>query len=171
LYKPVASLLVIVSQLRRSGVNLLAEGNIILFGRAATYLGVTTMIAKVKQFKKKDRVRSIISSIFFLVLILAGVAFLAVSNLRISKRRQDLLSQIAKLEEEIKIQEKKNEELKAGISQVSNQDYLEEEARERLGLKKPGEEVVAISNIEIQEQETETGKEKSLWQKILEFFK
>ena len=129
------------------------------------------MIAKVKQFKKKDRVRSIISSIFFLVLILAGVAFLAVSNLRISKRRQDLLSQIAKLEEEIKIQEKKNEELKAGISQVSNQDYLEEEARERLGLKKPGEEVVAISNIEIQEQETETGKEKSLWQKILEFFK
>ncbi len=129
------------------------------------------MLSKTKNFKRKDRVRSIISSIFFLALILAGVAFLVVSNSRITKRRQDLLSQIARLEEEIKIQEKKNEELKAGISQFSNQDYLEEEARERLGLKKPGEEVVAISNIETQEQKPEAEKEKSFWQKILELFK
>ena len=61
--------------------------------------------------------------------------------------------------------------MKAGISQSQTQDYLEKEARERLGLKKPGEEVVAIKKIQSEEGTKEVKQEKNLWQKILEFLK
>ena len=64
-----------------------------------------------------------------------------------------------------------NQELKAGISESQTQDYLEKEAREKLGLKKPGEEVVAIKKIQSEEKPTEQKEEKSLWQKFLEFLK
>jgi cell division protein FtsB len=92
--------------------------------------------------------------------------------MKINKRKEELNSQIQKLEEEIQNQMKKNEELKAGLSQTSDQQYLEEEARERLGLKKPGEEVVSIQKVETEEPKTEEKpKPKSLWQRILEKLK
>ncbi len=73
------------------------------------------------------------------------------SNWKINKRRQELISQINKLEEEIKQKEQQNIELQAGVSQVTNQDYLEQEAREKLGLKKPGEEVVSVQKVETEQ--------------------
>jgi cell division protein FtsL len=118
------------------------------------------MISKGKKNKKSSR-WEIISPIFLVLLIILGIAFLVVSNLRISQRRQELISQIAKLEEEIKAQEKQNAELQAGVSQVLDQNYLEQEAREKLGLKKPGEEVVLVQQVETEETKTEQKKEET----------
>jgi len=127
------------------------------------------MIAK-KQ-KKKKSFQEIFLSVLFVFFTLAIIGLLAVSNFKIRERRKELLSQIETLEKEIKNVENKNQELKAGISESQTQDYLEKEARERLGLKKPGEEVVAIKKIQSEEQQKEVEEEKSLWQKFLEFFK
>jgi len=127
------------------------------------------MIAKRRKKKKS------IQGIFFLILVIFFVismtALLLISNFKIREKRKELISQIEMLEKEIQNFEKKNQELKAGISQSQTEDYLEKEAREKLGLKKPGEEVVAIKKIQSEEKPTEQKEEKSLWQKFLEFLK
>ena len=127
------------------------------------------MIAK-KQ-KKKKSFQEIFLSVLFVFFTLAIIGLLAVSNFKIRERRKELLAQIETLEKEIQNVENKNQELKAGISESQTQDYLEKEAREKLGLKKPGEEVVAIKKIQSEEKPTEQKEEKSLWQKFLEFLK
>ena len=127
------------------------------------------MIAK-KQ-KKKKSFQEIFLSVLFVFFTLAIIGLLTVSNLKIRERRKELLAQIETLEKEIQNAEKKNQELKAGISESQTEDYLEKEAREKLGLKKPGEEVVAIKKIQSEEKQKEQKEEKSLWQKFLEFFK
>ncbi|MBZ9569821.1 septum formation initiator family protein [Patescibacteria group bacterium] len=123
-----------------------------------------------KKRKKKKSFQAIFFSILFGLFALAITIFLIISNLRINRRRKELISQIGTLEKEIQILEGKNEELKAGVDQSLTESYLEKEARERLGLKKPGEEVVAIKKIETQEPE-EIEQEKSLWEKVWEKIK
>jgi hypothetical protein len=59
--------------------------------------------------------------------------------------------------------------LQAGISVGESEAFLEQEARDKLGLKKPGEEVVAVLPPE-ENQVNATPTEKTLWQKILQFF-
>lgn len=95
--------------------------------------------------------------------------FLITSNLRMNKKRSELLAQISYLEKEIHIWEEKKQKLEAGILEKETESYLEKEARERLGLQKPGEEVVAILPPE-QSEEKEVQKEKSFWEKLLELF-
>jgi len=124
-----------------------------------------------KRRKKKKSFQEIFLSVLFVFFTLAIIGLLAVSNFKIRERRKELLSQIETVEKEIQNVEKKNQELKAGISESQTQDYLEKEAREKLGLKKPGEEVVAIKKIQSEEKPTEQKEEKSLWQKFLEFLK
>lgn len=122
------------------------------------------MITKTKKFKKGTRQTIFFSTLIgFLVLLIVG--FLIFSNLKISQRRAELTSRIEALKKEIQTLEEKNQQLRAGISQVETESYLEKEARERLGLKKPGEEVVVVLPPEEEEVKKE---EKSFWQKILE---
>ena len=123
------------------------------------------MIAK--KGKKKKSLQDRLFQLFFGIFAIGITIFLIVSNLRINKKREKLISQIDTLQEEIQILEEKNERLKASVSQTEQESYLEKEARERLGLKKPGEEVVAIKKIETEEPE-EPEPEKSFWQKVWE---
>ncbi len=125
------------------------------------------MIAKGKNFKRDDSSESKFLPIILGILVFALIGFLAVSNLRINKKRTELQSQIGRLETEIKTLEEKKEKLQAGISAGESESFLEKEAREKLGLKKPGEEVVVV----MPPKETSEGKtqeKKNLWQKILE---
>lgn len=100
------------------------------------------------------------------------MGFLIITNLKIYQRRAQLTARIAGLEEEINILEQKNQELEENISQAGGEEYLEKVAREQLGLKAPGEEVVVITgekekeNEEIEEQErTWREKIKNIFQK------
>jgi cell division protein FtsB len=124
-----------------------------------------------KKSKKKKSFQKIFTSFLFSSFAVAIVVLLVTSSFRMRERRKELVSQIEVLKKEIQNLEGKNQELKMGISQSQTQDYLEKEARESLGLKKPGEEVVAIKKIQSEEGANETRQEKNLWQKILEFFK
>lgn len=125
------------------------------------------MIQKKKTFKKRRWGRNIFLSIFLIILALAITTFLITSNLKISQKRSGLNSQISRLKKEIEILEEKNQKLKSTISESQTEGFLEKEAREKLGLKKPGEEVVGILPPEEKEPE-EVKKEKNFWEKILD---
>ena len=118
-----------------------------------------------KKSKKKKRLRDIIFPVLLILGVISLVAFLMISNFRINEKRQELTSQIRVLKEEIQNLEQKKEQLQAGLDQTQTESFLEKEARERLGLQKPGEEVVAIKKIELEETVEEL-PEKSFWQKV-----
>ncbi len=117
--------------------------------------------------RKKRSYRSLLASIFIGILTLGLIGFLVVSNWKINQRKSELMSRIESLKEEIQTLEGKKAELLAGITMSPEEENLETAAREQLGLKKPGEEVVSIK----QEQNEEGAKQeekKSFWQKIWE---
>ena len=124
------------------------------------------MIQKTRKIKRESSFKAVFFSIIILLLILFFAGFLIFSSWRINQRRAELISQIKILEKEIQTLEQKNQELGAGLSQLSDEDYLEKTVRERLGLKKLGEEVVVV--LPPPESKKETPKEKNFWQKILD---
>ena len=99
-------------------------------------------------------VRGTLFPLLMIIILLAVVGFLAFSNIKMRDYRQRIISQLYQLEDEIRILENRNEELKAKISQSGTQDFLEQVAREQFNLKAPGEQVVVISK-ERNSQETE----------------
>jgi cell division protein FtsB len=117
-----------------------------------------------KKSKKRKSLQDTLFPALFVLLAVALGAFLIISNLRIGKKRGELTSQIDALKKEIQILEEKKEQLQAGVSQTQSESFLEQEARERLGLQKPGEEVVAIKKVE--SEVVEEPQEKSFWQKV-----
>ena len=117
------------------------------------------MVAKSDKNKKE----SLFFSILLGVLVFVVIGFLIVSNLRINQRRNELNSQLRSLQQELQILEVKKTQLESGLSESLEESYLEEEARERFNLKKPGEEVVAVLPAEEEEGDME---EKGFWQKI-----
>ena len=124
------------------------------------------MIAKIKIFKSNTPFKDKFTLIILGILFFAIIGFLAVSNFRINKKKIELQSQADSLKKEIQILEEKREQLRAGILEGESESYLEKEARDRLGLKKPGEEVVAVLPPK-ETQGTSTQENKTFWQKIL----
>jgi len=124
------------------------------------------MIAKIKIFKSNTSFKDKFTLIILGILFFAIIGFLAVSNFRINKKKIELQSQADSLKKEIQILEEKREQLRAGILEGESETFLEKEARDRLGLKKPGEEVVAVLPPK-ETQGTSTQENKTFWQKIL----
>jgi len=125
------------------------------------------MIAKIKIFKSNTPFKDKFTLIILGILFFAIIGFLAFSNFRINKKKIELQSQADSLKKEIQILEEKKEQLRAGILEGESETFLEKEARDRLGLKKPGEEVVAVLPPKETTQNT-TQQNKSLWQRILQ---
>jgi len=120
-------------------------------------------VEKNERSSNKDKFAFIILGILFF----AVIGFLALSNFRINKKKIELQSQADSLKKEIQILEEKKEQLRTGILEGESETFLEKEARDRLGLKKPGEEVVTVlPPKETAEQKTQENK--SLWQRVLE---
>ena len=121
-----------------------------------------------KRRKKRKSWSEFFFSFLIGIFVLGIVTILFFSNLKINERKKELTFQIEVLKEEIQKLEERNAQLKSGISQSLSPDFLEKEARERLGLKKPGEEVVVIKKIESEGELNEVKEEKTLWQKLLD---
>lgn len=123
--------------------------------------------SSLRRKKAGSSLQTIFFSIFLGILILAAIGFLVFSNLQINKRRTELTLRLESLKKEIEILVEKNQELTAKIPQVQKESYLEKEARERLNLKKPGEEMVVVLSPDKSEEE-KPEEQKSFWQKFLE---
>lgn len=122
------------------------------------------MIPK-KRKLKKGYFTNLIVSVLLIGLVAVVVGFLVISNIRIYQERSELKSQINLLEKEAKKLEEQKEELESGLSETQSESFLEKEAREKLGYKKPGEEVTVVLP---PAENTPTEKPKSFWEKLLE---
>ena len=121
------------------------------------------MLSKFKKNKKASFFRDLFFSVFIIIFILLIVGFFIITNWKINKKRAVLTARVESLRKEIQILEEKNKELKEEISQSGSEEYLEKVAREQLGLKAPGEEVVVINKEEKEEQPEIKQNEKNFW--------
>jgi len=86
------------------------------------------------------------SRIFFSVAILV-VVFIGLGISRSVIRKVEIEREIAALKADIKAVDGKNDELRRVISYFGTPEFKEREARLRLGLQKPGENVIVIPNL------------------------
>ncbi len=94
------------------------------------------------------------------------------ANFKLFQNKKESQEQAAVLLERVTNLEESREVVEHAILKGSTIDYLEETAREELNFQKPGEKVVAFP-IETPEESTTTlfTPQKSLWQKLKDFFK
>lgn len=121
------------------------------------------MLSKFKKNKKASFFRDLFFPVFIVIFILLIAGFLIITNWKINKKRAVFTARIESLRKEIQILEEKNKELKEEISQSGSEEYLEKVAREQLGLKAPGEEVIVINKEEKEEQPEIKQNEKNFW--------
>ncbi|MDD5145597.1 MAG: septum formation initiator family protein [Candidatus Pacebacteria bacterium] len=115
--------------------------------------------------KKENTTQGAIFAIAVAIITVLVTVFLVVSNWRINQRKTDLTQKAESLKKEIQTLEDKITNLKANATQTQNQEYLEQIARDNLGLKKEGEEVVVVTS-EATTTEIKTEVKKNFWQKI-----
>lgn len=127
------------------------------------------MISKSRRIRKGNSHQTIFFSILIGSLLVLVIGFLIFSNLKISQRRADLTARIEDFKKEIQILEKKNQELRAGITQTESESYWEERAREQ-GLVREGEKQVVIVPSEGSQRE-EGGRAQNLSERVLEKIK
>ncbi|MCD6148887.1 septum formation initiator family protein [bacterium] len=110
--------------------------------------------------------------VFLTLIFIFLFGYLVFSNWNIYKKRNKFNRGLKLLEEKLEKAEKRNQELKKAIAAVSDKSYIEKVAREKFGLKKPGEKVVVIKReeIELPPKEEET-KSQSFFGRCFESFK
>ena len=101
------------------------------------------MVTRIKKQRKKKSKEEVIFQAIFFVLILFSIGFLAFSNWKISKKREELTTKIESLKEEIGLLEQEKQELETGISETEKESYWEEKVREQ-GYVKEGENPVVV---------------------------
>ncbi len=107
------------------------------------------------------------------ILILVFIVILIIANIRIYKKRQEFLSQLSSLKQQIRDIELRNSQLKQGIEKSNNTDYIEKVAREELDLQKPGEKAVSFIMPKTEEQKNDSAKSnyfQVFWQWIKDKF-
>ena len=105
------------------------------------------------------------------IFIIAVIVLLVIINNLVHSiydiwNKQDLLNQAQK---ELTKEESKNQKLKAELSYVQTQKFIEEEARNKLFLVKPGEQQVLIPNKSIESSKVQE-KQIPNWQKWVNLF-
>jgi cell division protein FtsB len=105
---------------------------------------------------------------FFLIIVIVFLLFInnLVHSIYDIWSKQDLLNQAQK---ELTTEESKNQKLKAELSYVQTPKFVEEEARNKLFLVKPGEQEVLIANNATQSSKIQV-KQSPNWQKWLNLF-
>lgn len=97
--------------------------------------------------------KKIVSSKLTMLIGAFLLIFISVSLIKEIVRRYEINREIAKLEEEVAELDARNTELTDLIAFFNTDTFLEQEARSRLNLQKPGEKVVIIPDIESIPQE------------------
>jgi cell division protein FtsB len=115
------------------------------------------MVTKIKKQRKKKSKEEVIFQAIFFVLILFFIGFLAFSNWKIAKKREELTTKIESLKEEIGLLEQEKQQLETGISETEKESYWEEKVREQ-GYVKEGERSIVV--IPPEESSGEEGDQK-----------
>jgi len=89
-------------------------------------------------------IKKILSSKITLFLLLLCFIWLGLSVADVYYKKYKIAKEVNDLKDQIAKTEKSNQQISAMIDYLSSQSFLEKEAREKLNMKKPGEEVVII---------------------------
>lgn len=90
------------------------------------------------------KVFRIFSSKAFTTVLLAFVALIGFALVRDYQKQKDITTETASLEQEIEGLEAQKIELSRLVDVLESTNYIEQEARLRLGLKKDGEKVISV---------------------------
>ncbi|MBU4142579.1 septum formation initiator family protein [Patescibacteria group bacterium] len=102
----------------------------------------------------ENKLKKIFSSRTVLFLLLLAFVWLSLVLVRAFYKKRQLDQEIGALKSEVEKMDKKGQELNQFLGYFSSQDYLEKEAKDKLNLKKEGENVVMV-----QEPAAEAAKE------------
>jgi cell division protein FtsB len=130
------------------------------------------MIAKRKKQKKSRLNEDLIFQVITIFLVVFFIWYLAVSNYRIARKREELTERIGGLIEEVQMLELEKQKLEAGISQTQKDVYWEERIREQGYVKEGESQVVVLQPEEAEKQETDSEQSfsKELFEMIKGFF-
>ena len=115
---------------------------------------------------KKNRKKNPLGPIFFKIggiLILIIIVLLIVADIKVYRKKQQLVSQVENLKNKMQDLESKNSDLRQGILKAGDEKYIEKVAREELDLQKPGEKVISFIETKNQQPKNEI-RQKSNWQ-------
>ena len=101
----------------------------------------------VADFDKKQKRSSGKNKIFVFLLFILCLFFLGIliyADIKIYQKRQELNMQLKNLKGQSEDLKKNNSQLQNGISNATNQDYVEKVAREQLDLQKQNEKVTVF---------------------------
>lgn len=87
---------------------------------------------------------------------------MGINALSMRRESEDVNHKITELQQ-------KKAQLEAYLQELQTKEALERRAKERLNLKKPGEEVVVVIPAE-KKEESQTPAKISMWEKIKQFF-
>lgn len=106
---------------------------------------MSTLFKRLSDTKRKKEIKFKILSLLILIGGLMIIVNLFSSSRSLLKRKDIFLEK----EKELKELEKKNLELKGKLKKVQSEEFVEKEAREKLGMGKKGEVVVILPEFEL----------------------
>lgn len=95
----------------------------------------------------KPNFGGILTSRVFLVIAALALGAVVTGVVNVAIRRSEIEREVEALRADIRQSQGKNDDLQKLISYFSTPEYREREARLRLGLKKPGENVVVVPGL------------------------
>lgn len=128
-----------------------------------------------KEFQEKRKFRKIIFSRFSLIVLLIILVILSISAIKVHTKSQKAVLKNQEIIQKIEELESKKRELEEKIAKLQTGSGLEEEVREKFGVKKPGEEVLTIidktpENDKINSEEENRGFFDKIWGWIKDVF-
>ena len=138
------------------------------------------MLARFKRIEKKQKKRKDFFSIVFSIFVGAGILFfiilLIIGNLKMTRQRAKLDSEIDSLKEKIQKLQEKKEFFQSQIfrARKEEEEYLEEKARDVFDFKKEGEKAVAVifesdkQGLSGNQKDNTFSEKGSIWQKIFQ---
>ena len=125
----------------------------------------------IMEFQEKRKVKRILYSKVTLVILAIVIVVLVNSVWGVYKKRALSKENLEKTQASLEILQAREKLLSAEIERLKSATGVEEEIREKFGLVKPGEEVIIIVDNDSQVSTSTSTRNRSFWQKMIEWFK
>jgi len=127
-----------------------------------------------KYSEPKSVFKRIVNSKVLLLGLLIILVLVGLATYKENKRQQKTVNTLSALEQEVAKLENKNMELSELIQYLKSDDFVDREAREKLNMQQPGEQVVLISREVVKEMGQASSANgtgiRSNWQLWQEYF-
>jgi cell division protein FtsB len=121
-------------------------------------------------FQQKRKIRKVIYSKMFFVVLLILIAILAKATYEIYKKESLSSESLNETQKELGDLKSRQSMLNSEISKLNTDSGIEEEIRSKFDVAKPGETVVVVVGANTSSSENDTSSNAGFWQTILNLF-